>query len=41
MGSGVVDIAALQFSFVARKQDGSLVTFGQGAPGVFNFSVVI
>jgi alpha-tubulin suppressor-like RCC1 family protein len=41
MESGVIDIAALQNSFLARKQDGSLVTFGQDVSGVFNFPTVL
>jgi alpha-tubulin suppressor-like RCC1 family protein len=41
MDSGVVDIAALDEGFVARKLDGSVVTFGQPRFGVFSFPVVI
>jgi hypothetical protein len=41
MDSGVVDIAALDEGFVARKLDGSVVTFGQPRFGVFNFPVAI
>jgi alpha-tubulin suppressor-like RCC1 family protein len=41
MESSVVDIAALPEGFVARKQDGSVVTFGQPRYYVFNFPTVL
>jgi alpha-tubulin suppressor-like RCC1 family protein len=41
MESGLIDIAALENSFIARKQNGSIVAFGQGNFDAFNFPVVI
>jgi alpha-tubulin suppressor-like RCC1 family protein len=41
MESGVVDIAALSNLVVARKQNGSIVSFGQDSFGALNFTATL